>query len=44
MSYTRILEDGCYIYPNAEKAKVEIMFFPNEELNFIPDTILDVLL
>lgn len=44
MSYKRITEDGCYIYPDAEKAGVRIMFFPDEELDFIPDTILDVLL
>lgn len=44
MSYKRITEDGCYIYPDTEKAGVRIMFFPNEELDFIPDTILDVLL
>lgn len=44
MSYTRILEDGCYIYPEAEKAGIRIAFFPNEELDFIPDSILDVLI
>lgn len=44
MSYTRIIEDGCYIYPEVESAGVRVMFFPNEELDFIPDTILDVIL
>ena len=44
MSYTRINEDGCYIYPESEKAGIRIMFFPEEELDFIPDSILDVIL
>lgn len=44
MSYTRILEDGCYIYPEAGKAGIKIAFFPNEELNFIPDCILDIII
>ena len=44
MSYARIIEDGCYIYPDTERAGIRIMFFPNEKLDFIPDTILDVLL
>ena len=42
MSYTRILKDGCYIYP--EETGIRIMFFPNEELDFIPNSILDVIL
>ena len=44
MSYARIIEDGCYIYPDTERAEIKIMFFPNEELDFIPDTILDFIL
>ena len=44
MSYARIIEDGCYIYPDTERAGIRIMFFPNEELDFIPDTILDFIL
>lgn len=44
MSYVRIIEDGCYIYPDTERAGIRIMFFPNEELDFIPDTILDLIL
>ena len=43
MSYTRILEDGCYIYPESEKAGIKIAYFPDEELDFIPDCIFDVL-
>ena len=39
MSYTRINEDGCYIYPESEKAGIRIIFFPEEELDFIPDSI-----
>lgn len=44
MSYTRIIEDGCYIFPEVNKAGIRVMIFPNEELDFIPDTILDVIL
>lgn len=44
MSYTRILEDGCYIYPEVDKAGIRIAFFPNEELDFIPDCILDIII
>lgn len=44
MSYARIIEDGCYIYPEIDAAGIRIMFFPNEELDFIPDNILDVIL
>lgn len=44
MSYARVLEDGCYIYPNIEKGGLQIDFFPLEELDFIPDSILDVIL
>ena len=44
MSYTKIVEDGCYIYPEIDNAGIRIVFFPNEELDFIPDTILDVIL
>lgn len=42
MSYTRIIESGSYIYPT--KNGIEVMFFPDEDLEFIPDTILDVIL
>lgn len=42
MSYTRFLEDGCYIYP--EETGIRIMYFPNQELSFIPNSILDVIL
>nr|DAG70198.1 MAG TPA: hypothetical protein [Caudoviricetes sp.] len=44
MSYARIIEDGCYIYPKAEEAGIQIELFPEEELNFIPDSILDFIL
>ena len=44
MSYARIIEDGCYIYPRAEKAGIQIELFPEEKLNFIPDSILDFIL
>lgn len=43
MSYTRIVEDGCYIYPITDKAGIKVELFP-EELDFIPDSILDVIL
>ena len=44
MSYARIIEDGCYIYPRSGKSGIQIELFPSEKLNFIPDTILDLLL
>lgn len=44
MSYARIIEDGCYIYPKSGKAGIQIELFPEEELNFIPDSILDLIL
>lgn len=44
MSYGRIMEDGCYIYPKIDSNGIEVVYFPDEELNFIPDSILDFIL
>lgn len=44
MSYARIIEDGCYIYPITGKAGIQIELFCGEKLDFIPDSILDMLL
>lgn len=44
MSYGRIVESGFYAYPEVDKAGIRIVYFPNEELNFIPDSILDTIL
>lgn len=44
MSYGRIVEDGCYIYPKVDSDGIEVVYFPDEELTFIPDSILDFIL